>query len=129
MKIEIAIPTHVSGMKVEEKIDFLINALAQQLILLNEVLNGKIHFGDRVDPDNMAGVWVSTTTGPTPGTDFAVDHNLGVIPAGFILMVPPRSGVINGGITPWSTTQIFLKSTVAGEDFTIFVLPPPKQEV
>ena len=102
--------------------------LGKQLQKIEEILNGRLTFGDFTGPDNVMGVW-KLVSGAGAGAEFPVLHNLGVVPMGFILMVPPVAGVVNRGATVWNKTQLFLTCTVASQTFTIFVVPPPTTEL
>jgi hypothetical protein len=88
------------------------------------IINGDIGFGDGVDPDNMGGVWVTIPNTGSVASDVAVVHNLGVVPVGFILMVPPATGTINKGATPWTTSTIYIRCSTANQACTVFVLNP-----
>lgn len=103
----------------------IIEALNRRAIDTQDGLNGQLTFGDGTLTDNLAGVWVTYTTHATPGSESTVVHNLGIIPAGFILMVPPTAGVINNGATPWNTLNLYLTATSANKPVTIFVLRSP----
>jgi hypothetical protein len=88
------------------------------------IINGGLGFGDGIDQDNMAGVWVTIPNSGAISADVVVTHNLGVIPAGFILMVPPVDGVVNKGAAPWTTSVIHLTCSRPNQAFTVFVLNP-----
>lgn len=93
---------------------------------ITTALNGGLGFGDGTSIDNIAGKWVEYTTNAIANTEDAVTHDLGVIPAGFIVMVPPVSGVVNKGTTAWTTTTIYLKCSAADQTATLFLLIPPR---
>lgn len=103
----------------------VIEALNRRAIDTQDGLNGQLTFGDGILTDNIAGVWVTYTTNVTPGTEDTVVHNLGVVPAGFIVMVPPVAGIINNGTTSWDTSNLYLTCTAASQTVTIFVLRAP----
>jgi len=95
----------------------------------SQLLNGQITFGDGSDIDNIKGEWTTVTTvGITPGTNIAVPHKVGVVPPGFILMVPPVGGYVSRGNVAWTTTHLYLQCSVSNQWFTIFVLAPPVTE-
>lgn len=88
-------------------------------------LNGALTFGDGVDIDNISGRWMTFTAPTTPDEEIILDHNLGVIPCGFLVMIPPTSGTVNRTATPWTTTSLALSCSSGSETVTIFVLIPP----
>lgn len=71
---------------------------------------------------NIAGAWALVTAPATPNTEFAVNHNLGVIPTGFDVKNKSASCDVYASTTAWTKTQIFLKATVASVSLTLFVL-------
>lgn len=87
------------------------------------VINGRLGFGDGVSRDNIVGEWISFTSSATPGAENTIAHNLGVVPCGFILMMPPQSGTVNKGTTAWTTSNIYLTCSAASQSVTIFLLP------
>jgi hypothetical protein len=98
----------------------------QKIIFIIQAVNGNLTYGTGLYPDNIAGKWIDYTTNAVADTEDAVEHNLGVVPVGFHLMVPPPSGVINKGSTAWTTTHIYLKCSAAAQTARLFVLPPPR---
>ena len=90
-------------------------------------LNGNLGFGDGTFYDNIKGKWVEYTTNATPDTEDTVVHDLGVIPAGFLVMLPPKSGYLYNGSTTWTTTNLYLKCSAASQTVRIFVVPPSTQ--
>jgi hypothetical protein len=94
--------------------------LVQDLI---RAINGSLGFGDGTNADNIRGQWVTVTTHGTADTEFAVAHTLGVVPVGFIIMVPPKSGYLYNGGTTWTSSNIYLKCTGTSQTVTLFILP------
>lgn len=101
-------------------------AIQKLLDTLPRVLNGQISFGDGATADNIKGEWKTVTSHATGGTEFAVTHTLGVVPVGFLLVVPPASGTVNKGTTSWTTTNLYLNCSANAQTITIFVLAPPE---
>jgi hypothetical protein len=89
-------------------------------------INGNLTFGDGTSIDNVSGKWITYTTNAAPDTEDAVAHNLGVIPPGFIVMIPPNAGFLYKGTTAWTTANIYLKCSAAAKQVTIFVLTRPR---
>ncbi len=46
--------------------------------------------------------------------EFTIEHGMGVIPLGYLVISRDKPGVIYNSTTPWDESYIFLKSTVAG---------------
>jgi len=88
-------------------------------------LNGQITFGNGTDIDNISGQWIEFTSHAVGGTETAVSHTLGVVPVGFILMIPPVTGVVNKGATAWTTSTIYITVSTNAQSLKIFVLVPP----
>ena len=105
---------------------------AQQLVYqvdtatreLAAAVNGNLGFGDGTDNDNLVGKWLTYNTNGSAGTEDTLTHNLGVIPVGFLVIVPPTTGVINKGSTTWTTAAIYLTCTGASQTATLYVLAP-----
>jgi hypothetical protein len=96
---------------------------------LSQLLNGQVTFGNGTDVDNLKGQWITVSTiGLSSGTDVEISHTLGIIPPGFILMVPPIDGFVSRGNAAWTKSAIFLRCSVTDQWFTIFVLAPPVTE-
>lgn len=88
------------------------------------VLAGNVSFGSGSAQDtsqNISGVWATGTTPVTPGTLFTVNHTLGRVPVGFDVKRMDEAGSIYDSGTPWTATQIFLKSSAASATFTLFI--------
>jgi hypothetical protein len=100
----------------------LLQWFRKHLARLGACLNGGLTFGDGVDPDNIHGCWKTIADTGLANTDFAVAHTGGAVPVGFILMVPPAAGFIYKGGAAWTSTQIFLKCSVANQAVTVFVV-------
>jgi len=107
-------------------VDGQAHMIGEAVSQLQFLINGQLSFGDGTVTDNILGVWIKYTTS---GAEDILVHNLGGIPVGFLLVKPPLNGVINTGPSAWTTSTISLKSSVAGQTVTIFVLNPPNQQV
>lgn len=105
-------------------LDTLIQWMKSFFAQLMTSVNGGLGFGDGVDKDNMAGIWVTVADTGAANTDFALAHDIGSVPAGFILMVPPAAGFIYKGATAWTTSNIYLRASVANQAITVFILSP-----
>lgn len=94
---------------------------------LAAAVNGNLGLGDGTNDDNLVGTWLTYNTNGSAGTEDTLTHNLGVIPVGFFLIVPPTSGVINKGSTAWTTSAIYLTCTAASQTATLYVLAPSQR--
>jgi hypothetical protein len=120
----IEIPKELEGLRTALKA--VVEHLWLQTAQLNLLSQGQINFGDGESGDNVAGKWITYTT--TESED-AVEHNLGVIPTGFIVFLPPDYGVINKGPTPWTTTHLYLICGEPNQEVTVFVTMPTTQSL
>jgi hypothetical protein len=123
------LPLDPTPEQLREAIDRATEQVAQQSRLLSMLLNGLLTFGDGTDSDNIQGKWQSVSTPSTPGLEFAVQHDLGVVPVGFLILVPPVAGVINNGASSWTTTNIYLTCTDPDQTALIFLVTPPVQDL
>ncbi len=88
------------------------------------VLAGNVSFGSGTNGDtsqNINGVWESGTTPMYLNVLFVVNHTLGRVPIGFDVKRINAAGTIYDSGTPWTATQIFLKSNVINATFTLFI--------
>jgi hypothetical protein len=104
----------------------LVAQLNQQAFLITEAVNGRITLGVGSEGDNLAGRWQHFTT---TGVEQTLTHNLGVIPTGFLVIVPPRFSFIDKGAAAWTKTTISVICGEIGENVSIFILPPPIQDL
>jgi hypothetical protein len=102
----------------------LVQQLDRRLIEMHRTLAGNLGFGDGTDVDNLIGKWMEYSTNAVANTEDALAHNLGVIPVGFLLLVPPATGTILLGPTPWTTSNLYLKCNAASQTAKIFVVIP-----
>jgi len=71
--------------------------------------------------DNMKGAWWTGTT-PSGGTEFTIQHNLGYIPVGYLVIRSNAAVTLYDGVTAWTKTNIYLKASVGSVNVTVFVL-------
>jgi hypothetical protein len=72
----------------------------------------------------ITGTFVSGTSPGTANTEFAITHNLGRIPQGYFVGGVNPAGTLYqlaGSGTAWTTTQIFVKCTVATVSFEVYI--------
>ena len=81
-----------------------------------------ISFGRDGATDNIAGAMVTPGIPFIPDTEFPVEHNLGIVPIGYIVVYMDFPTIIyDSTITPWDTTNIYLKAS-SNANIIIFVL-------
>lgn len=83
---------------------------------IKQVLLGRVTFGD-----NISIRTVDITTSITVGDDIAVPHNLDHIPTGFIAYGVDMPAHIYKSSTPWTQSQIFVKSDTSPLTFQIII--------
>lgn len=81
-----------------------------------KILNRGIRFQDNVDCRT-----ISYTSNSTPNTQDTVAHTLGKVPSGYIVVQQSKAGVVFNGGTTWTTTNIYLKNSVASVATTIII--------
>jgi hypothetical protein len=86
------------------------------------VINGRISFGDGLTRDNIDGTWVNVPDTGIGNTDFTVQHNLGRLPVGYILMRTSLPTSIYDGSIPATTTEITLRSIIDNANVTLFIV-------
>lgn len=107
--------------KIPSDLVSLIRALRDQFKELARVINGNISLGDGTDPGNIDGGWVSAVTDATPNTNFTVQHNLGRIPVGFLVVDKTANLDVWRGTTASTETDLTLQSDVANETILLFI--------
>lgn len=85
---------------------------------IRAILNRGIRFEDNFDCR-----LVTVTTDATPDTETAVAHTLGKVPTGYILIGKDLAGDVytSTGGTAWTTTNIYVKCTVASVTVKLIV--------
>lgn len=73
--------------------------------------DGAIQQGDKAG--NLNAVWVVFTSNGTANTEDTVPHTLGRVPFGFLASCPDKAAVIYNGTTAWTTSNIYVKTSVA----------------
>jgi hypothetical protein len=109
----------------DEKLHDLIYDIGRYFATVKDVVNGRLTFGDGTNIDNIAGKWIDITSHATGGTETAIQHDLGVVPVGFLMMIPPASGTVVRGATAWSTTHIYLTFSANSQTSRLFIVVPP----
>jgi len=95
-------------------LDDLSKSIQHYIEDIYEEFNGKIDLVNQ----RVAQVTISDTG--AANTEFAVTHNLGVVPTYYLWNIN-KSGVVYKGTTAWTTTNIYLKCSVANAEVKIVV--------
>lgn len=104
--------------------DFWYNDQMQQLFravanLQLTAHDGSIQHGDKAG--NLAAAWVVFTSNGTADTEDAVTHTLGRIPLGYIVAGQDKAAILYDGLTAWTDTTIYLKSSATSVAWTVLV--------
>lgn len=92
---------------------------------LNKVLSN-ISFGDTSDnlapSQNIEGWYASVTSPGVANTEFAVPHQLGRVPIGFLVFSKSNTGVVYKGATAWTSSNIYLKDSGISDVLLLFIV-------
>lgn len=105
-----------------------IRSLQTQIERLTQILQGRVAFGvgtDGISGQNMSGEFQQFTSHATPDTEFTVNHTLGSIPQGYLILWQDLAGSLYQSPTSgtdWTSTQIFLKSAGSSVTYLIFLV-------
>ena len=94
----------------------LITALGTWSLNLRAILDKGISIDHNVDADRL-----SVKSSATPGAEFSVAHQLGKVPAGYLVTGQDGPGHIYAGSTPNTKTTLYFKSDQANVTFSIMV--------
>ena len=95
--------------------------LAKVLENLFSNLVGIFNAGIRFDQNADVRI-VSYTSNAVPNTEDAVAHTLKRVPIGYILIGQDKAASFYKGSTSWTTSSIYLKSSVASVAVTVLVI-------
>ena len=88
-------------------------------------LSGRVRFGSVGDGDrgeNISGEWQTFTSNGSADTEDTIAHTLGSVPEGFIVTNINKGGVVYDSGTSWTSSNIYLKTSVSSATVTIFLL-------
>lgn len=72
--------------------------------------------------DNFKGGFVDITTPNPAGTELTVQHGLGYVPTGFIIVLKEGAGdVYASNVSSWDGEFLYIKSDTADLDIRIFI--------
>ena len=101
-----------------------VRRLEQDMSQLFLSLQGRIRFGTGTDGDrgeNMSGEFQVVTTS-TADTEFTVNHTLGAVPIGYLVLKTNKGGVVYDSGKAWTKTSIYLKCSAASATITLFLI-------
>ena len=70
---------------------------------------------------NLSAKYVVFTSHAVATTEDTVPHKLGRVPNGYIVVKQDKAGIVYDGTTAWTTTNLYLKSSVASVTWTLMV--------
>jgi hypothetical protein len=92
---------------------------------MNKVLSN-ISFGDLTNnrdfSQNIVGWYASVTSPGIADTEFAVPHNLGRVPNGWLVLSKSNAGVVYKGATAWTSSNIYLKDSGISDVLLLFIV-------
>jgi hypothetical protein len=89
---------------------------------IRDILNGRISFGNIKGIDkNIDGVLIEHLF-PVLGVDNTINHDLKIIPTGYIILKSSNGGVIYDGSIRWTKSEITLRSTTNNHAATLFLV-------
>lgn len=91
-------------------------ALQELMTNLKTILNGGILFSDNFDMD-----MTEFTADAVADAENTIAHGLGKIPSGYIVYYQDAAGSLYDSGTSWTSTNIYLKSSVADVTYKILV--------
>jgi hypothetical protein len=75
--------------------------------LVAKALNGRVSFGDGTDAENIECSWFDTVS--ALGVDVVVNHGLGRIPVGYVVVSTGDFVQVCRGVGAWTTSTITLR--------------------
>jgi len=84
---------------------------------LSELLNGGLKFTENFNCESHA----VADTGAA-NTEFAVAHTLKRVPTGYLVIKNSTTGAVYDGATTWTTTNIYLRCSIANANITVIIL-------
>lgn len=92
----------------------------------SKVLAGNVSFGSTMDntgqDQNIQGYKAMGTTPATPNTQFSINHSLGRIPIGFLVISLNAVATIYAGTTAWTSTTIYLACNQSSVAYSLIVI-------
>ena len=105
-----------------------VQILSKWIEQLSYAVNGNVSFGSttsNTDGEMNIEGWKASGTSPVgANTEFAVTHNLGRVPFGFIVLSVSVAATIyqDLGGTAWSATTAYFKASAASVAYVIFLV-------
>lgn len=105
-----------------------INILQEQINRIFTVFQGRVSFGtgvDGVSGQNIEGEWHTYTSNAVANTEDTLGHTIGAVPLGYIVVYQDKAGSLYQGPatgTAWTSSNIYLKCSVASVAFLLFLV-------
>lgn len=109
-------------------VESYLGALEDDQTRIVTALQGRVRFGNGTSGgfgENLNGQFLSYTSNAIPDTEDTINHDLAVIPVGYLVLYQDIAGISYQGPTTgtnWTNTQIFLKCDTASVTFLLFLL-------
>lgn len=112
-----------------QRYSFYTKNLDADVLRLFTITQGNISFGktsNGKNGQNIFGQWATVADTGTANTEFSVTHALAfetraVIPANFLVTYINVGGVVYDSGTPWTSSHIYLKCSVAHAKLNLFI--------
>jgi len=92
----------------------------------SKVLAGNVSFGSTLNnatqDQNIQGYKASGTTPGSANVEFSINHSLGRIPIGFIVINLNAAAIIYSSTTAWTANTIYLKCNGTSVGYSIIVI-------
>ena len=102
--------------------------LQTQMKKLFTCLQGRVSFGTGISgtqSGNIEGEWRTYTSNAVANTEDTLAHTIGSIPLGYIVVNQDKAGSVYQGPstgTAWTSSNIYLKCSVASVTFLLFIV-------
>ena len=106
-------PHIVPSLELKDRQNELWNMMQRLYQQLARVINGGISFGNGTQTDNISGAWANISF-PTANVDVTIMHNLGRVPAGWLLVSKNIACDLFLGTKVPTTTTLTLQSSAVG---------------
>lgn len=85
---------------------------------------GRVRFGNGTHSgrgENISGEFRTFLSGAADA-ETAVPHGIGEVPIGYIVLNQDKAGILYSSATAWTSTNVYLKSSVSATTYKIFLL-------
>jgi hypothetical protein len=83
---------------------------------VSNVVNGGLNYEEHFNAKS-----VSVANTGVADTEFAVPHNMKLVPSGYHVIKNGNGGAVYDGTTPWTTTNVYLRCKSANNNITVLL--------